>query len=281
MIPMPRFIVTALMALFWGIHLGPLTGEAFPAPQFTYFGSLQFATGKYIFTNQTSSLTVNNGLGFKSGRLYLSAGVPVVLQNTSWISTTGAGMVPSGGEQNSVVHKAMEKGRITLPDNTVSTQIGISDPLLHCELLVIRETRAIPSLSLTAGLKIPTADMERGFGTGEWDVAAGISLIKSIRRTMILLDLSKWYLGDLPDLVLEDPIVYSAALGYIFKNGRYGLVASFYGSTSVLPDADPPLQLGLGINSNLNDHFGLNFAIIAGLTDTAPDFSLSLGWRLR
>jgi hypothetical protein len=137
------------------------------AQDLAYTGSLYFATGDYIFTDRTSSLSLSNGLTLSTGTLNLSASLPVIGQSTPWISAIGIGSVPSGGTQRGQVDGKGRRGKqVTLVDTTQYDQVGIGDLLLHVDTEVLRESRMTPSFSLSGGVKFPIADVDRGFGTG-------------------------------------------------------------------------------------------------------------------
>lgn len=67
------------------------------AQQVSYEGSLSASTGTYIFTERTNSFALSTGLYLKTGRLSFRATIPVWLQNTTLVTSSGAGTVPTGG----------------------------------------------------------------------------------------------------------------------------------------------------------------------------------------
>ncbi len=67
--------------------------------QVTYEGSFAGLTGYYLFTERTNSLIFTNGLRWRSGRLSLSANLPLWYQNTTLVSSSGGGTVPTGGPE--------------------------------------------------------------------------------------------------------------------------------------------------------------------------------------
>lgn len=82
-----------LLATTW-----PTAGQ-----EVSYSGSLQFATGKYLFTERTNSAYLLNGLSVRVGRLELGATLPLVYQSTPWVSYTTGGGMPTGGPQGGAV----------------------------------------------------------------------------------------------------------------------------------------------------------------------------------
>lgn len=250
-----------------------------------YNGSLLFATGDYIFSERTQTLFLFNGVTGSMGRFRVSASVPVILQSTPWVSYAGGGMIPSGGMEGSEVNRQMRghggrQGSVVLADTVAYESLGIGDPLLGAGLELVRGGPVAPSVTLSVQAKVPLADVDRGFGTGEWDYGGGLALARPIAAALVLVDLTYWWMGDLPELELKDALGYSLAVGWSLGRGRYGLLASYSGYTEIVEGSDPPAQLGLGLSVLLGDGKSLVGNAALGLTSSAPDVSLSIGWRL-
>lgn len=240
----------------------------------TYNGSLQFATGNYIFSERTNSVYLFSGLSVSTGRLQVSANIPVIMQSKPWVSYSGVGQIPSGDKQH-------EDGRgVTLPDTTQYDEIGLGDPLLHAGVEVLKAGKVFPSVHLVAEFKPPLANADRGFGTGEPDYGAGMSLAKAVGRNFAFVDITYWVLGDLPDLELKDPVAYSVAVGRPLANGKYSVLVSFSGYTEILNDVDPPAQVGIGLTYRLDSGPSLTGSLAFGVTDSNPDFSVAFGWDI-
>ena len=279
------------------------------AQQVTYTGSVQYATGDYIFTERTTSYYLFNGFSLSSGRFTARVSVPIIMQNSPWISYSGAGVVPSGGPQQGQVNRrgvddgngqgdgngngqgdgngqghgnghAAGKQPVVLVDTTSYSDVGLGDPMVHTDVMLLRDQGPWPTLRLVAGIKLPLADVDRGFGTGAWDVGGGVSLSKVLGRQLVFIDVMYWYLGDMEDLELKDPISYSVAIGRPLWGGKVGVLVSLSGYTEVIADIDPPIQAGLGLTYALGTGNGLSSSVAFGLTESTPDVSLSFGWRV-
>lgn len=96
------------------------------AQQVTYSGSMQYATGSYIFTERTGSLYIMNGLSISGDRGSVSFTVPYVIQNSPWISYTHGGGIPTGGSRHGQVGRD-ENGTISigLSESTPDISAGI------------------------------------------------------------------------------------------------------------------------------------------------------------
>ena len=166
-----------------------------------------------------------------------------------------------------------------LPD-TIDLEFGLGDLILRGSLELLEERVKLPSIRLKGGVKLPLADSEQGFGTGQWDYGAGISVSKRFRSTFVFLDLEYWVLGDLPDLDLEDGLHYGASVGYLFPGGRLSGLLSLSGAIRVIGSADPPAYAGLGLSYLWDSGIGLTLGSSLGLTESSVDVQASLGWNL-
>ncbi len=247
------------------------------AAEISYNGSLQFATGHYIFTERSTGLYLFSGMAVRRSPLRFSASIPVIFQNNPWITYTGSGLLPSGGTQHTDTDT---RGRIRLPDTTDYVDMGLGDMFLRTDLELL-ETRGMrPGLQLSGSVKVPIADTEAGFGTGEWDYGIGLSTSAAAGGFLLMADAMYWFLGDMPGLVLEDALSYAISAGRPLPGGRYGLIVSFFGYTRTIEDVDPPLQVSLGLTYLTETGGSFNGNVSAGLTESAPDIGVSLGWQV-
>jgi hypothetical protein len=81
-------LVVAVLA----VHGGPLAAQTI-----AYDGSLSVSTGRYFFTERTTSIALNSGISIRAGRFTFRGTLPVWWQNTTLVTATGAGPVPGGG----------------------------------------------------------------------------------------------------------------------------------------------------------------------------------------
>jgi hypothetical protein len=253
----------------------------------SYSGAFQFATGDYIFTERTDSVYLISGLDVEAGPVRFAVTLPVIGQSTPWIAY-GLVPLPSGGTSSGEVARQVRQGRmgsrslVTLPvvEEGVDYEVGVGDPVVRGDIEVVREGDRRPSIRLNASAKAPVADPEDGSGTGQWDVGGGLSIAKRIGRNSLLADLGYWRFGDLPDLELSDSVAYSVGYGRILDGGRWAMLASVSGWSSIIDGADPPVQVGVGVSRLFARSRSVAITAGVGVTETAPDFTVSLGWRL-
>lgn len=262
---------------------GAILAAAPAVAQVAYSGSVQYATGDYIFTERTSSFYLFSGLSASFGRAIVDVSVPLIVQNTPWVSYSGGRMIASGGAEHDSVGGHMggrHGGGISLPDTAPFDQMGLGDPVASAGVELWRERGALPSVRVLGLVKAPLADVDRGFGTGEWDYGGGLSLAKTAGSLFLFADATYWALGDLPGLELKDGLSYGVAVGIPFGGARWSLLGSFSGSTTVVEGTDPPAQIGVGVSRYLDSGRSLSGSAAMGLSESSPDLSLSIGWRI-
>ncbi len=254
------------------------------AQQVAYTGSVNYANGDYIFTERTSSVYLFNGISVSSARLSVAANLPLIYQTTPWVSYSTIGAIPSGGSTGSDAGRGSDRRSsgatpTAITDTATYSDFGIGDPTIHAGAFVVTEGSSRPSIQLFGDVKIPVADVERGFGTGAWDFGAGLNLSKGLGRTFITAGVAYWALGDMPDLELKENIGYGVSVGWL-PGYRVAAVVSFSGYTQIIEGQDPPLLLTAVGSYLFSAGRSLSASIGLGLTESSPDFSLGIGWRV-
>jgi len=96
----------------------------------------------------------------------------------------------------------------------------------------------------------------------------------------VFVDVSYWEFDDLPDLELEGAVAYGLAYGQVLGSGRWSVLTSLSGWSPIVDGADPPIQLGIGVSRLVRFDRSVALSVGVGVTETAPDISIALGWRL-
>jgi hypothetical protein len=222
-------------------------------------GGLSLARGDYVYAQQTSSGGAAAGLAWSGRRITVRATLPYFVRDTAVL--TLAGDASTG-----------------VPESSVNGHEGsLSDPVVQVYAQVLQSGRT--GIGVSASVKVPT--VEAGdFGTGEWDLGGGLSLSRFVgAATMLGLDVSYWHMGDMPDLPLQDGITGTFTLGRSF--GRSWLAsASVSGGRSTVAGYPAPWWASCLVSrAGARGIFGLTASL--GLSDTAPDVTVGIVWRVR
>ena len=226
-----------------------------------YEGSAGLATGTYIFTQRTSSWSINTGLAFGAGPVTFRASLPVFYQNTTLITSTGSDFIPTATSASSGV---------------TNYRWAAGDPYLSATLSGLRFGRV--SVMLGASAKAPVVDTA-SYGTGAWDVGGNLSL-GAVLGSRVLLggDVGYWVMGDAPGLELTNTFAFGGNLA-VLTGGGLGLSAGVSGATAAIDGFAPSVSAVAGV-LKLAGMGSLGVLGTVGLTETAPDVSVSLTWRV-
>ncbi|HVS59501.1 MAG TPA: hypothetical protein VHE82_02280 [Gemmatimonadaceae bacterium] len=260
-----------------------------PAQSLSYVGGLQYATGDFIFTQRTWSAYLSNGLSWSAGRLRASASVPLVMQPAGWLQYSGAGMmVPTGGMAGSAggstsgspMGSGMNGGTMTPSSGMPFSRVGIGDPLGRIDVTLSGADAEHPVVTLVGVVKAPLANVNRGFGTGEWDAGAGLSSTVKVASISVFAEAVYWKLGNPPGGSVRNAVAYALSIGRALHRSRWSVLGTVSGASSLWTGLEAPVQAGMGIGYLLESGSSVFATAAAGLTRTAPAISTGLGWRV-
>jgi hypothetical protein len=286
---------------------GGLVGSPLAAQSLTYEGGLSLASGTYIFTERTNSVALSSGIAVRFGPVALRAALPLYLQNTTLVTGSGTGLVPTGGSASEAVadSSAARRGRtrgslaeanpvpavtmsptgalersedlVEVPSSSVTGyEMAIGDPTIGVNILFATGNRI--NASAGAAAKIPVTDTT-SVGTGEWDVGALASLSYRVGvTTFFAANVAYWHYGDLPTLELRSSVLGTLGVSYLNLNG-WGFSASVYGAASAIEGFRDTYAIGLG-GTRISRRGSIGVIASLGLSETAPDFSFGVTWRL-
>jgi hypothetical protein len=293
-----RFAGWLVVATFFGVLAAAGQGRA---QDVSYSGSLQASTGSYIFGDRTTSYYFYNAFRLSAGRFSTSLGLPLVLQNSSAVTYIAGVPVPTGGPDHDIVRQRRQPGSggngpggrffralLTTAQDSETVEVTppgpyelyVGDPRFSAGFDVFQSAGALRAVTIETFAKAPVADLDAGVGSGEWDYGAGLALAIGSGATFLFADASYWVLGDLPDLVLEDPVMYGVDLAHSFGDGKFALMASFSGSTTIIDGVDPVQTLGLATNISLGNGRSISAGISTGLTESGSDLAGFVGWSI-
>ena len=226
-----------------------------PKPSWQVGESASYFTGKYGTDVRTNTLYVPTSLR----RLFDNGDVTLVVPYVS-ITTTSTGTLPS---------------RVT--------ESGIGDVLLigRYYLYTEREIGLLPSIMVSGRIKAPTADRDRGLGTGEWDEGGGIGLTKLLTDKLIgLADAGYTIIGKPEGVNLRNQWSYDVGLGYYFLPTLMGSVY-YEEARALVPGFQNPRDVFMGLSWKVTQTVRVNTGVIKGLSNAAPEYGASVGASFR
>jgi len=138
----------------------------------------------------------------------------------------------------------------------------------------------VPGLAPFLKVKAPTADADKGLGTGEWDVGFGIEWDKRFREFFLLGDLSYTFIGEPPHQDFRNRPAASIGIGRQFTTQIAGTVMLDW-RRSIVAKQDDALELTGIVQWRVARTLVVSPYVFVGLTDGSPDFGLGfeVSWK--
>lgn len=272
-----------------------VTSTAPAAQQIDYNSSVTASRGTFVFSEATTSWAIDQGLTLSTSHWRFGVNLPVIVQNSSVLTYIGGVPLPTGGPAAAVVRgraagsKIVMRGRrdtlaapgSALVESPGAMSLEVGDPVVHAAWNVALADRSRVRMGVRALTKIPVADPSSGVGTGEFDHGVGVDISVVAARTFLYADATHWWLGDMPDLPLRNLTTVAMGLGRsLDRQGRVSALTTLTAATALVDNIDPPVALGLSIGLAVAERRYVTVSGAAGLTESAPDWSISVGWRV-
>jgi hypothetical protein len=211
----------------------------------------------YVSIEGTGAVRLVGGVGARTGKT----------------QGTGATTASSGtGKGKKVTDSAQ---------TTASTSSGVGDLILRGRYYLVEETSTIPLIAVTARIKMPTADADKGLGTGEFDEGVGVEFTKKLSdRWTGFLDGGYTFIGDPPGVEFRNQWWYDVGAGYeVNKKVNLSLYYEEYRAlvTTVNNARDLLFSTVLKPTSALR----CTGSVMVGLSNGAPNYGLTGGLSYR
>src|SRR5438128_9315319 len=187
------------------VLLGAAPALAEDEPRVKLSTSVNYSVGDYGTGKDTTIVYVPFTLGVRPlDRFWLSVTVPFIYQDTQNVVLTGGG----------VASRKEQKGKLAQPARA-TTESGLGDVLLKASVVVVEERDLIPEITPYLKIKFPTADENRGLGTGEFDETLGVDLSKRLVDGLFgYVSLAYTFIGSPPGSDLSNSFGWSVGAAY-------------------------------------------------------------------
>jgi Putative MetA-pathway of phenol degradation len=219
------------------------------------FTGVDYSSGDYGETTNTDIVYVPLTVKYETGPWTLRA-------TTSYIRIHGPANVIGTGEGGSYVTDVGPGGRLS--------RSGPGDILLGV-------TYSLDSLwahgwfvDLTGKVKLPTADENKGLGTGKTDFTAQLDVAKILGRFTPFATIALRKIGQPAAYRLHDALNGSVGLQYRVSD-VVGTGFSFDYRESASPTGTDPRELFGYVNIAVTDNWSVDLYGVAGLSDGSPD----------
>ena len=266
-----RRVHSALFGLVLAI-VGVQSALAQDEPRLSLSTSVDYSVGDYGTGKDTTLLYVPFTLGVRPfDHLWLNLTIPYLYQTGQNIVLTGGGVAVKGKKSN---------GKLTQPA-TSTTESGLGDVLAKASLVVIEEKELIPEITPYFKVKFPTADKDRGLGTGEFDETLGVDVSKLLVGSLFgYVELAYTFIGEPPGTTLHNTFGWSVGAAYAIVQ-PFSVFAFLEGATAIAPGQDDPLDIRVGAEYRIIKALKLTGAVARGLSNGSPDWGVSGTLTLR
>lgn len=163
---------------------------------------------------------------------------------------------------------------------TKQTAAGLGDIVVKGRYYLVEDRGPFPEVSPFAKVKLPTADDDKGLGTGELDFGFGVELAKRFGSLTAFGDLGYTFIGDPPGINFRDKISGTVGVAYALTNRLTPSVALEW-SRALVATADDPLDAVFGLDYKVTRDISLQYFVTVGLSDGSPDFGVTAATAVR
>jgi hypothetical protein len=251
-------LALSLTCLFYTLAVFPAFAE-----DWKLSASATFESGKYGTGTTTDSLYVPVTLKryFDTGDI--SVTVPYVMLKSNGLVTLVNGMPLKNNKK---------AGRVT-------TNSGLGDIIVHGSLYAVKDQPL--DVSLVGKVKLPTADKDKGLGTGEFDETVGVELGKTLSpKWSIFADGYYTFTGSPPGQDLKNIFSFDLGVSDRFTQSLTGSL--FYYESTPLTSGTPDVkEVMANLEYKISDVTRLFGGVSAGLSTSSPDYGVTGGMSVK
>lgn len=246
----------------------PLTLQAAEDSELTISSGFDFSDGKYSDRINTKILYLPLSLKYVTGPWTMRA-------TTGYVSIEGPGTIIPGS--NGPVIPTRRPTDDTLQSRKTD---GIGDISLGLSYAVESLYDDDIFIDFTGRVKIPTADADKGLGTGKADFTLQIDAARLIGDFMPFATLGYRIMGKSDLFQLQNSWFASIGAAYYFTSvTSFGLSYDYRKSTSL--NAEDPREIMAYLDMQVTEKWGINLYGIAGLSESSPDYGIGLQLRMK
>jgi len=239
---------------------------------------------------ENDTFTLITGFDYSSGRFNLPTStnisyVPyaVKYETGDWTFRASSGYISFAGPRNVITD---DNGAPLLTDIDLTHEearrsrrkSGFGDVYLSATYALENPYMDDFFIDLTGQIKIPTADENKGLGTGQVDYTARLDAAYLFGNFMPFGTLGYRFVGETPRFDLQNSFFASIGLAYYLTFDTSIGVAYDY-RESATPGFNSPKEIFSYVDVQLDDHWGINFYGVVGLNNVTTDYGL--GTQLR
>jgi hypothetical protein len=159
---------------------------------------------------------------------------------------------------------------------------GPGDVILKGRYYAVEQDDLLPYIDLVGSIKLPTADEDKGLGTGKTDFTFMAEFARRLENKdwVALWEIGYTFVGDPSGYDADNRWLYSAGLAYELDS-EITLSGYLDGRTAIFEGNDDPLSLLLIGEYKYRPDLRFDTLLEIGLNDGAPDFGITFRVRKR
>jgi len=159
---------------------------------------------------------------------------------------------------------------------------GLGDVILKGRYYAVQQDGPLPFIDLVGSIKFPTADEDKGLGTGKTDFTGMVEIARRLENPdwIVLGEIGYTIVGDPSGFDADNRWLYSIGLAYEI-DPAITLSGYIDGRTAIFEGNDDPLSILLIGEYKFRPDLRLDTLLELGLNDGAPDFAITFGIRKR
>jgi len=161
-------------------------------------------------------------------------------------------------------------------DLGTQTASGIGDVMVRAGRRIVSEEKAGIELTGSVAVKLPTADEDKGLGTGETDYGVFMLLNKRFGTIALMAQVGYLVRGDASIQAYNDTPMVAVGLSKSFNRSQ---VAAIYENDGEFVDgAEAARSIGVSGFRVMNPKYAVRGGLSFGLSDGADDLGMSIGF---
>ena len=159
---------------------------------------------------------------------------------------------------------------------------GLGDIILKGRYYAVEQDGWLPFIDLVGSIKLPTADEDKGLGTGEADFTVMAEFARRLQYEgwILLGELGYTFVGEPSGYDVDNRWLYNIGLAREITD-KLTLSGYLDGRTAIFSGNDDPLSILLIGEYKIRPDLRFDTMLELGLNDGAPDLAITCGLRKR
>ena len=220
-----------------------------------------------------------------------SAGVTVVngtpvrtvrLEAAATTTPTRGETAPTRGDTTTTPSRTTTDAVAPTADTSVArstiSACGLGDIVVRGRYYIVDEHAWLPTVAIRAHVKTPTADAERGLGTGRPDEGVGLEISRTFGRGfMAMLDGGYTVIGQPTGVAYDNNWWYDVGFGQNLGSDAVNLSVFFSEYRAIVPGLANARDVFVALNVKGAGGWRIQVSGEKGLSDGSPDHGITFG----